>query len=164
MGNNIHLATGCRSAPKRSIVSRVHSRNPTLSTAEWAVQISASHSTIVRSKTASALELRTLQNLAETQGIDKLVTAIQAHQKEAYLNTHASQSSYHREPDLYVITFVPFGICIILYLVLHFSHPFLTAFLNRCKQRREPETGAPDSTGIPPAGVQPKPQQTTVEA
>jgi hypothetical protein len=116
----------------------------------------------------SAHELRTLEKLAETQRIDNIVTAIQAHQKEVDLNTliytHASQVSYHRQPDLYVITFTRVGLCIVLYLILNFSHPFLIACLMRCKPRSEPETGTPDSTRTPPAGVQPKPRHTAAHA
>lgn len=53
MRNNLHLATGWRSPKTCSNMSRVHSRDITLSTVEWAVQIPTGHPNPVHSGTAS---------------------------------------------------------------------------------------------------------------
>jgi hypothetical protein len=77
---------------------------------------------------------------------------------------HASQIPYQPQPDWYVVSLTPVGICIFLYVLLHFSPPFLVACLKRCQQICEPETNAP---GVPvgqPDGLQPKPRQMTAQA
>jgi hypothetical protein len=111
----------------------------------------------------TAHELQTLETIAETKRIDELVSAIRhIIRRQTKAHWYTSMHPYiphHHQSDWYIATLTPVGICVILYLVLHFSPLFLIACLKRCQRRSEPENGTPDVPGSHSAGVQPKPRQ-----
>jgi hypothetical protein len=115
----------------------------------------------------SAHELQTLETIADTSGIDKLVATIKAHKMEADLNTllhtHASQIPSRHQTEWYVLIPTSIGVCVILFVVLQFSQPYLIACLIIWKLKRKQENGASDVSQSHPAGVQPKPRQVTVQ-